>query len=214
MGIEYLFENNRRWAAAKTERDPEFFHRRANLQTPAYLWIGCSDSRVAADTVLGLDPGEVFVHRNVANLVVPSDLNLLSALQFAVEMLKVRHVIVCGHYGCGGIKAVLRQRELGLIDNWLHSIKYTIIENHQELDSLDKDARLSRLCELNVVAQVRNVAATTIVQDAWARGQAVSVHGWIYSLEDGLLRDLKCTHERPEDLDVSLRFDQAPDPDA
>ncbi len=205
MSISKLFENNRKWARTKTEQDPDFFSRLVRQQTPDHLWIGCSDSRVPANEIVGLDPGEMFVHRNVANLVVANDLNLLSVLQFAVEVLRVRHVIVVGHYGCGGVRAALRRAELGLIDNWLQPIKHTFLENRSELDLLSEEDQLDRLCELNVQKQVENVAATTIVQKAWGRQQELAVHGWIYSIVDGLLRDLDCTIQRPEDLDPALR---------
>lgn len=205
MSISKLFENNRHWARKKTENDPEFFARLVRQQTPDHLWIGCSDSRVPANEIVDLDPGEMFVHRNVANLVVANDLNLLSVLQFAVEVLKVRHIIVCGHYGCGGVRAALRRAELGLIDNWLQPIKHTYLANRGELDALSEDAQVDRLCELNVQKQVENVAATTIVQKAWGRGQELAVHGWIYSIADGLLNDLECSIERPENLDPALR---------
>jgi len=205
MSIERLFDNNVAWIAAKTAHDPDFFHRLARQQAPDYLWIGCSDSRVPANDIVGLDPGELFVHRNVANLVVPSDLNLLSVLQFAVEILQVRHVIVCGHYGCGGVKAALGRVELGLIDNWLQPIKQTWLRHRQQLEGLDDQERLDRLCELSVMDQVGNVAATTIVQDAWARGHDLAVHGWVYALEDGRLRDLRCTMSEPEHLEPALR---------
>ncbi|MBB4285151.1 carbonate dehydratase [Roseospira goensis] len=209
MGVDRLFENNAAWVARKTAGDPDFFHRLINQQAPEFLWIGCSDSRVPANDIVGLAPGELFVHRNVANLVVPSDLNLLSVLQYAVEILRVRHVMVCGHYGCGGVKAALRQIELGLIDNWLQPIKQLMLTHGAELDRLDETARLDRLCELNVIAQSRNVAATSIVQDAWARGQPLQVHGWIYALEDGRLRDMGCTRSRGEDLDAAFRLARA-----
>ncbi len=206
MSIERLFENNRRWTERKTSDDPDFFQRLASQQAPDYLWIGCSDSRVPANDIVGLDPGELFVHRNVANMVVASDLNLLSVLQYAVEILEVRHVIVCGHYGCGGIAAAVERVELGLIDNWLLPIKHIWLRHAEELDALDDDAHLDRLCELNVIQQAHNVAATTIVQDAWAEDRALSVHGWIYAIENGRLRDLDCTLSGPEQLDPALRI--------
>lgn len=206
MSVERLFRNNAEWIANKTRNDPDFFQRLANQQTPDYLWIGCSDSRVPANDIVGLDPGELFVHRNVANMVVASDLNLLSVLQYAVEILQVRHVIVCGHYGCGGIEAALERAELGLIDNWLLPIKHIWLRNHPELDTLDDDAQLDRLCELNVIQQASNVAATTIVQDAWAVGRSLAVHGWIYAIENGRLRDLDCTISAPDQLDPALRI--------
>ena len=186
-----LLDNNRAWAAARVRQDPTFFSRLAGQQAPAFLWIGCSDSRVPANEIVGLDPGELFVHRNVANLVVHTDVNCLSVLQFAVDVLKVSHVIVCGHYGCGGIRAALDGTAHGLIDNWLQHVQDVRHTHDAELQPLtDGDARIDRLAELNVSEQVRNVARTTIVQDAWRRGQPLALHGWIYGLENGLLRDL------------------------
>jgi carbonic anhydrase len=211
MPISDLLANNRRWAARKSENDPDFFQRLARQQAPEYLWIGCSDSRVPANDIVDLDPGELFVHRNVANLVVASDLNLLAVLQFAVEILRVRHVIIGGHYGCGGVRAALERVPLGLVDNWLHPIKRTYLEHREELEALsDMGERVDRLCELNVRAQVNNVAATTIVQDAWRRGQALSLHGLIYGLRDGLLRDLDCRISGPDQVDEALRLEPAP----
>jgi len=208
MGVDRLFRNNITWAAGKTADDPAFFKRLSNQQAPEFLWIGCSDSRVPANDIVGLDPGELFVHRNVANMVVPSDLNMLTVLQYAVDILRVRHVIVCGHYGCGGVKAAMSHQAFGLIDNWLRPIKQILHVSRDELDGLDEDARLDRLCELNVMVQARNVAATTIVQDAWARGQFLQVHGWIYTLQSGHLYDLHCTLEGPQDLDEVMRLDR------
>ena len=193
-GIEDLLAKNRAWAGAMVRRDPRFFARLAEQQAPQYLWIGCSDSRVPANEIVDLAPGEVFVHRNVANVVVHTDLNCLSVMQFAVDVLKVRHIIVCGHYGCGGVNAALGNERHGLIDNWLRHIQ-DVQQQHESLfRGLDgHKARASRLCELNVIEQVSNVCRTSIVQDAWERGQALAVHGWIYSLQDGLLRDLNAT---------------------
>ena len=186
-----LLENNRAWAADRIKRDPGFFTRLEKLQSPEYLWIGCSDSRVPANEIVGLDPGELFVHRNVANVVVHTDLNCLSVLQFAVDVLKVKHVIVCGHYGCGGIRAALDRNTHGLIDNWLRHVEDVERDYQHELDGItDPQQREDRLCELNVAEQIRNVARTTIVQDAWRRGHAVQLHGWIYGLKDGLIADL------------------------
>ena len=186
-----LFENNRAWAAEITRRDPDFFRRLSGQQAPQYLWIGCADSRVPANEIVGLLPGELFVHRNIANVVVHTDLNCLSVLQFAVDALRVRHVIVCGHYGCGGVLAALRDERLGLADNWLRHVQDVRSKHETELRGIATDAeRHDRLCELNVREQVINVAQTTIVRDAWARGQALTIHGWIYGLRDGLLRDL------------------------
>jgi carbonic anhydrase len=187
-----LLDNNRNWAAQRVKNDPEFFTRLAGQQAPEYLWVGCSDSRVPANEIVGLDPGELFVHRNVANVVVHTDVNCLSVLQFAVDVLKVRHVIVCGHYGCGGIRAALDGTAHGLIDNWLQHVQ-DVKEAHQAelLGFADVDQRINRLAELNVMEQVRNIARTTIVQDAWRRDQALELHGWIYGLEDGLIHDLE-----------------------
>jgi carbonic anhydrase len=189
--LSHLFASNRAWAADMTRQDPEFFERLAAQQAPKYLWIGCSDSRVPANQIVGLLPGEMFVHRNVANVVVHTDLNCLSAIQFAVEVLRVGHVIVCGHYGCGGVLAALRDEKLGLIDNWLRHVQDIRGKHRAELDALGSEKeRHLRLCELNVREQVVNVSQTTVVRDAWARGQELAVHGWIYDLRDGLLRDL------------------------
>jgi carbonic anhydrase len=193
-GIEELLANNRAWAGAMVRRDPRFFARLAQQQAPQYLWIGCSDSRVPANEIVDLAPGEVFVHRNVANVVVHTDLNCLSVMQFAVDVLNVRHIIVCGHYGCGGVNAALRKERHGLIDNWLRHVE-DVHQQHEPLFAglADAKAQADRLCELNVIEQVSNVCRTSIVQDAWARGQALAVHGWIYGLQDGLLRDLGTT---------------------
>jgi carbonic anhydrase len=200
-GLEELFERNRAWAAAMVEADPRFFADLVERQTPEYLWIGCSDSRVPANQIVGLAPGAVFVHRNVANVVVHTDLNALSVLQYAVDILRVRHVIVCGHYGCGGVTAALTGARHGLIDNWLRHVADVAERNADELAALAEPDRVDRLCELNVVDQVENVCATTIVRDAWSRGADVTVHGLVYSLRDGLLRD----------LDVSVSGRVAPD---
>ena len=190
--LSHLFENNRAWAAQMTAQDPAFFDRLAHQQAPRYLWIGCADSRVPATQITGLAPGEIFVHRNVANVVVHTDLNCLSVMQFAVEVLQVEHIIVCGHYGCGGVNAALQNSKLGLIDNWLRHIQ-DVMRIHAGLLARvdDGHARLDRLCELNVIEQVRNVCATTIVQRAWERGQPLAVHGWLYSIADGLLQDAR-----------------------
>ncbi len=189
--LSRLFQNNRQWANEMTERDPAFFGKLVAQQSPDYLWIGCADSRVPANEIVRLLPGELFVHRNVANVVVHTDLNCLSVLQYAVDVLDVDHVIVCGHYGCGGVQAALRQSRLGLIDNWLRHVQDVARRHEPELRAItDERARINRLCELNVVAQVRNVGETTIVQDAWARGKQLAIHGWVYDLHDGLLRDL------------------------
>jgi carbonic anhydrase len=192
--LGHLFENNRTWAADVSRQDPEFFTRLAQQQAPQFLWIGCSDSRVPANQIVGLMPGEMFVHRNVANVVVHTDLNALSAIQFAVDALRVSHIIVCGHYGCGGVLAALRDEKLGLIDNWLRHVQDVRSKHGDELHALETEGeRHRRLCELNVIEQVVNVTRTTVVRDAWARGQSLTVHGWIYDLADGLLRDLDVT---------------------
>ncbi|MGH7474929.1 MAG: carbonate dehydratase [Longimicrobiales bacterium] len=189
--LSQLFSNNRKWAADVTRQDADFFRRLARQQAPGYLWIGCSDSRVPANQIVGLAPGEMFVHRNVANVVVHADLNCLSAIQFAVDVLRVGHIIVCGHYGCGGVLAALRDEKLGLVDNWLRHVQDVRWKHEAQLESLETESqRHDRLCELNVIEQVVNVSQTTVVQDAWARSQAVAVHGWIYDVGDGLLRDL------------------------
>jgi carbonic anhydrase len=189
--LEHLLAANRAWAADMIGADPEFFSRLTGQQAPEYLWIGCSDSRVPANQIVGLPPGEMFVHRNVSNVVVHTDLNCLSTIQFAVEVLRVRHIIVAGHYGCGGVLAALRDEKLGLIDNWLRHVQDVGWKYQAELDALPTEAeRHHRLCELNVIEQVANVSNTTVVRDAWARGQPLAVHGWVYDLRDGLLRDL------------------------
>ncbi len=194
--LKELFANNSAWASAMKERDPEFFSRLSKQQKPKYLWIGCSDSRVPANQIIDLEPGEVFVHRNIANVVVHTDLNCLSVLQYAVDALGIDHIIVCGHYGCGGIKAALENHELGLIDNWLRHIKDVIRFNSNELSGLDHEARFDRLCELNVREQVKNICSTTIVQNAWKQGRNLKVHGWIYSIHDGIIKELfSCSRE-------------------
>lgn len=189
--LPQIFENNRNWVRQITQTHPDFFEKLARQQTPKYLWIGCSDSRVPANQIMGLMPGEVFVHRNISNIVAHSDLNCLSVIQFAVEVLKVEHVIVCGHYGCGGVKAACSGKRAGLIDNWLLYIRDTAKQHAGELDAIkDEKQRQARLVELNVIQQVKNVCSTDIVQEAWERGQSLSVHGWAYGLENGLLHDL------------------------
>lgn len=192
--LRKLFDNNKSWAGSLREQDPDFFLELSRQQSPEHLWIGCSDSRVPANQIVGLLPGELFVHRNIANLVVHTDLNCLSVMQFAVDILKVRHVIVCGHYGCSGVRAAFLRNRIGLSDNWLRHVQ-DVREKHQALFSPGSDENVScdRLCELNVIEQVANVCQTTIVRDAWERGQELSVHGWIYGLKDGLLRDLNTT---------------------
>lgn len=200
--LKHLFDNNRVWARNTTARDPEFFAKLSNQQSPEYMWIGCSDSRVPANEIVGLLPGEMFVHRNVANVVVHSDLNCLSVIQYAVEVLKVQHIIVCGHYGCGGIQAALRNSRLGLIDNWLRHVQ-DVAQKHATLvaDPQQEELRLRRLCELNVIEQTVNVCQTTVVQGAWERGQTLAVHGWIYGVADGLLHDLHPSVSNPQELE-------------
>lgn len=190
--LSHLFENNKAWAERIRQQDPEFFSTLSEQQSPKYLWIGCSDSRVPANQIVGLSPGELFVHRNVANLVVHTDLNCLSVMQFAVDILKVEHIIVCGHYRCSGVQAALRGDRLGLSDNWLRNIE-DVREKHRARLTNDSNDSHDRLCELNVIEQVANVCQTTITRDAWSRGQSLTVHGWIYGLHDGLLRDLNVT---------------------
>lgn len=201
-GLEHLLENNKRWAGRMTAEDPRFFADLADQQVPEYLWIGCSDSRVSANTIVDLKPGQVFVHRNVANLVTHTDMNCLSVLQFAIEVLKVKHIIVCGHYGCGGVLAALDDERHGLIDNWLRHIQDTANHHASELGGLEDKA--DRLCELNVCQQVINVGETTLVQDAWRAGQALTVHGWIYGLKDGHIRDLEISTTGEDEVE-SLR---------
>lgn len=189
--LQKLLDNNRHWAAQMTAHDPDFFIRLSRQQAPKFLWIGCADSRVPANEIVGLQPGELFVHRNVANMVSQTDMNCLSVLQYAIEILKVEHILVCGHYGCGGVQAALDPHDHGLIDNWLRDIRVIAVRNHALLAPIGSDAgRLGRLCELNVAAQAANLCATTFVQQAWRRGQPLSVHGLIYRIEDGILRDL------------------------
>src|SRR6185295_4462497 len=199
--LDKLLSNNRLWAASIRSREPDFFTRLSQLQVPEYLWIGCSDSRVPANQITGLAPGEVFVHRNVANVVVHADLNCLSVLQYAVDVLKVKYVIVCGHYGCGGVVAAHDHLKLGLIDNWLRHVQ-DVAQRHRNLLAKKKgrEERIARLCELNVIEQVVNVAQTTVVQDAWARGQMLTVHGWIYGVQNGLIRDLEISVSQAETL--------------
>ena len=204
--LKNLFAQNQAWAEAIKRRDPEFFQKLSRQQNPEYLWIGCSDSRVPANEIIGLLPGEVFVHRNIANVVVHTDLNCLSVVQFAVDVLKVKHVMVVGHYGCGGVQAVVRCQRVGLADNWLRHVQ-DVREKHDDcLCRLSDDtARSARLCEFNVVEQVANLVSTTIVQDAWLRGQALTVHGWIYGLKDGLLRDLNMSASSPDEAATAYK---------
>ena len=196
--LEQLKQNNRAWAEAKLGVDPGFFKRLESQQRPDYLWVGCADSRVPANEIVGLDPGELFVHRNVANLAPPQDANYLSVLQFAVDVLQVKHVLVVGHYGCGGVAAAVDGKRRGLVDHWLHPIREVAHDHRDELAACVNDReRLNRLCELNVIRQVRNVASDVFVHEAWARGQPVSVHGWVYSLSSGLVTDLNVTVAGP-----------------
>lgn len=205
--LDHLFSNNQRWAEEIKAEDPQFFEKLSSQQQPEYLWIGCSDSRVPSNQIIGLMPGEVFVHRNVANIVIHTDLNCQSVLQFAVDVLKVKHVMVVGHYGCGGVRAALEDTEHGLIDNWLRGLKDLYWAEKVRFEGLqDKEARVDLLCELNVRAQVANVCHTSIVQHAWARGQSLQVHGWIYSVADGLLRDLGATISGPDQIPSSYRI--------
>jgi carbonic anhydrase len=199
--LDHLKAKNRAWSQRKVSADPDFFRRLERQQAPQYLWIGCADSRVPATEIVDLDPGEMFVHRNIANLAPPQDANYLSVLQYAVDVLKVRHVIVVGHYGCGGVSAAVDGERRGLIDHWLHPIREVYDQHRAALEAIaDPRARLDRLCELNVIRQVRNVASDVFVQDAWARGQQLSVHGWVYSLATGLVNDLNVTVRNPEDV--------------
>jgi len=199
--LKHLKANNRAWAERMVSNDADFFRRLVRQQAPEYLWIGCSDSRVPANDIVGLDPGELFVHRNVGNLAPPQDANYLSVLQFAVDVLKVKHILVVGHYGCGGVKAAVDGKRRGLVDHWLHPIREVCNDHHAELEALPQgSARLDRLCELNVIRQVRNVASDVFLQDAWSRGQSVSVHGWVYSLANGLVTDLNATVSSPVEL--------------
>ena len=203
--LDELKANNRAWARRKVEADPGFFKRLEGQQAPAYLWIGCSDSRVPANEIVDLDPGELFVHRNVANLAPPQDANYLSVLQFAVDVIKVQHILVVGHYGCGGVSAAVDGQRRGLVDHWLHPIREVAHEHREELGAIAGDrARLDRLCELNVIRQVRNVASDVFVQDAWARGQDICVHGWVYSLANGLVTDLDVTVGNAEEVELRL----------
>lgn len=199
--LEHLLENNRRWSEKITQQEPDFFPRLAKQQSPEYLWVGCSDSRVSANTIVGLMPGEIFVHRNIANLVIHTDMNCLSVMQFAVEVLKVKHIIISGHYGCGGVQAAIDGNRHGLIDNWLRHIQDTAHLYADVLSQIsDSEARIDKLCELNVIEQVINASESTVVQDAWNRGQELTIHGWIYGLKDGRVRDLDITLENKTDM--------------
>ncbi len=200
--IEDLLESNREWAEALKAEDPQFFERLSESQNPEFLWIGCSDSRISPTSSVGMLPGEMFVHRNVANLVNHSDMNCLAVMQFAVEVLKVRHIIVCGHYNCGGVKAAFDDARYGLVDNWLRHIQDTMHKYQAELEKLpDYDSRLDKLCEINVIEQIISVGETTIVQDAWDRNQELSIHGWIYRIDEGIYRDMNVSVESLEQLD-------------
>ena len=204
--LQEIFEQNRKWAKAMREADPRFFEKLTRSQQPRFLWIGCSDSRVPATRITGLEPGEIFVHRNIANVVAHGDLNALSVIEFAVRRLGVEHVIVCGHYGCGGVNAALGDRSFGLLDNWLRHIMDVHHDHAEELEELPRgEARLNRLCELNILRQAANVCRTTVVQDAWREGRRLAVHGWIYDLKDGLLKDLGKTVTGPEQVPLAYR---------
>lgn len=198
--LNHLKRNNRAWAERKLSADPDFFRRLERQQSPDYLWIGCSDSRVPANEIVDLDPGELFVHRNVANLAPPQDANYLSVLQFAVDVLKVKHIMVVGHYGCAGVRAAMRGIRVGLADNWLRHVQDVRLRHRKRLDHLPESQQEDILCEMNVIEQVGNVALSTVLQDAWARGQKVAVHGWVYAVRDGLLKDLEITMDRPESV--------------
>ncbi len=201
--LEHLFQQNQQWAAKMVEQNPEFFQTLTHQQAPEYLWIGCSDSRVPANEIVNLMPGELFVHRNVANLVKHTDMNCLSVLQYAIDILQVKHIIVCGHYGCGGVKAAMEDVQHGLVDNWIRTIRDIYLTRGEEFAGLgSNEERVNKLCEVNVRTQVYNVGHTTVVQEAWKRGQELTVHGWIYSLEDGLLRDLGATVSGNGELEV------------
>ena len=197
--LNHLFENNQRWVGQMTARDPGFFQKLSRQQTPKYLWIGCADSRVPANEIVGLLPGELFVHRNVSNVVSVDDPNCLSVIQYAVDVLHVLHIIVCGHLGCGGVEAALEDRSLGLSDQWLKYVRNVRDKHWEQLSALKKVIRFNRLCELNVIEQVLNVSRTNVARDAWARQQRISIHGWIYAIDNGLLRDLRISITRPEE---------------
>ena len=205
--LKELLEGNRRWSEEVKSRDPDFFLTLSKQQSPQYLWIGCSDSRVPANQIVGINPGEIFVHRNVGNIVVHTDFNCLSVIQFAVSILKVKHIILCGHYGCGGVQAALGNSQLGIIDNWLRHIKDVLSKHNEILLNVENDTqRLNRLCELNVIEQVNNICHTTVVQEAWSSGQQLSVHGWIYGLEDGLIKDLGVCISKQEEIGPIYRI--------
>lgn len=205
--LKILFENNQNWVAARIRKDPSFFQRMADAQDPLYLWIGCSDSRVPANEIVGLEPGELFVHRNVGNLFPHTDFNCLSVLEYAIDLLKIKHVIVCGHYGCGGVKAAMEDHHLGLVDNWLRNIRDVYARYKEELDQIkDSHQRYNRLVELNVYQQVLNVCHTTIMQGAWLRSQAVTVHGWVYDMKTGQLKDLDCCVSSIDQVEAIYRI--------
>lgn len=205
--LRVLFDNNAAWAKAKLAQNPEFFRKLSLAQDPTYLWVGCSDSRVPANEIVALEPGEIFVHRNVANLFPHTDINCLSVLEFAVDILHVEHVIVCGHYGCGGVKAAMEDHQLGLVDNWLRNIRDVYAIHKGELEAIqDPIERHNRLVELNVLQQVKNITHTTIVQGAWHRGQSLSIHGWVYDMASGKLRDLHCCLSGIDDVDSIYRI--------
>ena len=204
-----LFENNKKWVNEQLKKDPEYFTKLANGQKPEYLWIGCSDSRVPANEITGTNPGEMFVHRNIANMVVHSDMNMLSVLSYAVDVLKVKHIIVCGHYGCGGVLAAMGKQQYGLIDNWLRHIKDVYRIHHKELDMIkDEKARVNRLVQLNVIEQVQDLGKTSIVQNAWEREQPLHIHGWVYDIHDGIIDDLNVTCTTTKDLHSVYHFDK------
>lgn len=207
--LKKLFDKNKEWARTIKETNPQFFPQLSKQQKPEYLWIGCSDSRVPANEIVDLQPGEIFVHRNIANMVIHTDLNCLSVIQYAVDVLKVKHIIVCGHYECGGIKAAMDNLEHGLIDNWLRNIKDIYRIHRDKVDTLENEKeRENLMCELNVIEQVANICHTTIVQNAWKSGQDLTVHGWIYSLEDGILQDLNVCITSPDEIQSIHRFDK------
>jgi carbonic anhydrase len=203
-----LLENNKKWVSRNLEKDPEFFNRLAEGQQPPLLWIGCADSRVPANEIIGAMPGEVFVHRNIANMVIHSDMNMLSVLDYAVNVLKVKHIIVCGHYGCGGVKAAMGNQQIGLIDNWIRHIKDVYRFHHEELNAIkDEEQRFRRFIEVNVEEQVLDLAKTSIVQNAWKNNQALEIHGWVYDIKDGLINDLKVSHENNSQLNDVYQLD-------
>lgn len=208
LTLDHLLEKNADWSRARITEDPDFFQKLVNQQSPDYLWIGCSDSRVPANDIVGLMPGELFVHRNVANIVYAPDLNCLSVVDYAVRILRVRHVIVCGHYGCGGVRAAMDRQHHGLIDHWLTSIKDVYLKNKDAIDLLpDEATRLNRMCELNVISQVQSLSHTPVVQAAWLRGQVLNLHGWVYGLEDGRIKDLKVSVSGISAVDPTYRYD-------